>query len=57
MYYPIYAVSVASQVQHLLLIFLWEEKKKFYIIHWICSWDFDFLTGAHLQIPSNRPLI
>lgn len=28
-YYPIYTVSVASQVQHLLLIFLWEEKKSF----------------------------
>lgn len=27
-YYPINKVSVASQVQHLLLIFLWEEKKK-----------------------------
>lgn len=27
-YYPINTVSVASQVQHLLLIFPWEEKKK-----------------------------
>lgn len=27
-YYPIYTVSVASQVQHLLLIFFWKEKKK-----------------------------
>lgn len=33
-YYAINTVSAASQVQHLLLIFLWEEKKKkFYIIH------------------------